>query len=108
MHGYLKTKLCLRLQIVGHKRARVNAIRRAVTDLIRRESLLEDFSKMRRLLGDDLEVLHFGTLRPIPVNGTAQDWVRKLRRDFRSAIAEANRGKCDVSVRAEYLRDKHD
>lgn len=105
MRGYLATKLNLRFQIAGHKQARVNAIKRAVTELIHREGLHEDFSKMRRILGDDLEVLHFRTLRPIRANGTAHAWVRKLRKDFRLAILEANRGKCDVSVQAEYMRD---
>lgn len=100
----MPTKLNLRLQIAGHKRARVNAIKRAVMELVRRENFLEHFSKMRRLLGDDFEVLHFRTLSTIAVDGTAQAWVRMLRKEFRMAIVQANRGHCSVSVRAEYLR----
>lgn len=99
----LSTKLHLRLQIAGHKRVRANSIRRAVVELIRRERLLNQFSKMRRILGDDLEILHFSTMRPIPFRGAARVWVRRLRKEFRLAVTEANRGNCDVSIRAEYV-----
>ncbi len=56
---------------------------------------------MRRVLGDDLEILHFHTLKAINVHGTTDTWLRRFRRELRAVIVEANRsGRCRVSVRA--------
>lgn len=103
---HVAVKVNLRIEIAGHKRPRTRAIERAVLEIIRRERLEESFSPMRRLLGDDLEVLHFRTVEAIAVRGAADAWVRKLRKEIRVAMTLANRGRCDVSVRADYLRGK--
>jgi hypothetical protein len=99
-------KVNLRIEIGGHKRPRTRAIERAVLELINRENLADNFSRMRRMLGDDLEILHFRTFQPVAVTGAADAWVRKLRKELRTALTRANRGKCEVSVRAVYLREK--
>jgi hypothetical protein len=99
------TKLNLRIEIVGHKSRRTTAIRRAVTELIQREKLANSFGPMKKFLGDDLEMLYFRTLAPIAASEPVKAWVRALRRQMQSAIAEANRGKCDTSLHVEYVRD---
>jgi hypothetical protein len=102
----VSVKVNLRIEIGGHKRPRTRAIERAILEVIKRESLEDNFSPMRRMLGDDLEILHFRTFHPVSVPGAADAWVRKLRKVLRLALTQANRGKCDVSLRAVYMREK--
>ncbi len=99
------TKINVRIEITGHTRRRTTAIKRAVLELLVNHRLLHSFSPMKKLLGDDLELLYFRTLTPISANGSAKSWVRTFRKQVKTAIIEANRGRCDAKLRAEFVND---
>jgi hypothetical protein len=99
------TKINVRIEITGHKCRRTTAIKRAVLEVLANHRLMHNFSPMKKLLGDDLELLYFRTLSPISANGSAKSWVRSLRRQVTAAIREANRGTCDAKLRAEFVHD---